>query len=67
MLMNWGGVPALHVKTAERLQGCLSGEELEAALRILDPPHTEEPNQEVEPIHQDWAEKGPLRERRRVE
>lgn len=39
----------------------LPGEELEAALGVLDPPHTEEPHQEVEAVHQEGAEHGALR------
>lgn len=51
------------MQTAEGLQGRLTSEELETALRVLDPLHTQEPHQEVEPVHQDGSEQGPLSQR----
>lgn len=49
-------LPALHMQTAERPQCCFTSEELEAALRVLDPFDTEEPDQEVEAVHQECPE-----------
>lgn len=49
-------LPSLHVERGEGLECSLPGEELEAALRVLDPSHAEEPHQEVEAVHEEGAE-----------
>ena len=55
------GLPALHVEQGEGFERGLPREELEATLRVLDSPHTEEPDQEVEAVHQEGTKHGPLR------
>lgn len=49
-------LPSLHVERGEGLERSLAREELEAALRVFDPSHTEEPHQEVEAIHEERTE-----------
>lgn len=46
-------LPSLYMKRREGLEGSLTCEELEATLCILDPLHTEEPDQEVEAVHKE--------------
>jgi len=48
--------PSLDVERREGLERSLAREELEAALRVLDPPHAERPHQEVEAVHEECAE-----------
>lgn len=57
--------PSFDVHIMEENSGCLSGEEFEPALSVLDPLDTQEPYQEVEAIHQECAEYGTLRQRKR--
>ena len=54
-------LPALHVEQGEGFEGGLSREELEATLRVFDSSDTEEPDQEVEAVHQEGTKHGPLR------
>lgn len=46
-------LPSLYMKRREGLEGSLTCEKLEATLCVLDPPHTEEPDQEVEAVHKE--------------
>lgn len=48
------------MKAGESFQGSLTSEELKATLCVFNPPHTKEPHQEVESIHQKRSEHRPL-------
>lgn len=44
-------LPSLYMKRGEGLEGSLTCEKLEATLCVLNSPHAEEPDQEVEAVH----------------
>ncbi len=48
-------LPSLHVERREGPERGLTCEKLEAALRVLDPSHAEEPHQEVKAVHEERA------------
>lgn len=48
------------MQAGESFQGSLTSEELKSTLCVFNPPHTKEPHQEVESIHQKRSEHWPL-------
>lgn len=61
----WRSSPSLHVERREGFERGLAGEELEAALSVLDPPHAEEPHQGVKAVHEKRTEDRSLRQGQR--
>lgn len=53
-------IPSLYVERGEGLECSLACEKLEATLRVLDPSHTKEPDEEVEAVHEKRAKHRPL-------
>lgn len=49
-------LPSLYVERGEGLESGLACKKLEAALRVLDASHTEEPHEEVKAIHEKCTE-----------
>lgn len=49
-------LPSLYVERGEGLESGLARKQLEAALRVLDASHTEEPHEEVKAIHEECTE-----------
>ena len=53
-------LPSLYMQGREGLECSLPGEELEAALCVVDASHTEEPHQEVKAVHEECTKRWSL-------